>query len=355
MKKKIFVVALAFFLVFGLSACKNKNQGNNGGNGTVGQKYSFNFSLAGDIPAGQEDAFVTALKKRMSVFGYPDATVTLTAVNAFKVEFAPVPGIIFIDSDYKQYMLNTPTFEIRTRQAADKLVLTAEETRQMTEANAAARVKAEDLLQLVLADPAKFAELAKANSEDPGSKDNGGAYTGIKKGVFVPEYENVIFGDLAVGAIYPRVVETQFGYHIIKKDAERGSDADADREIDTSHILISKQTEQQILAPREWLETGLDGMYINLVNPVKQSEESFAFQILFNEAGAARLAELTKANVGKPLAIFIDGIGIGAPTVENEITNGELVITGNFTQDSVIQVAQRLSSGAIHAPVRLVE
>ena len=66
---------------------------------------------------------------------------------------------------------------------------------------------------------AKFDALAKKLSTDPGSKDNGGLYSGIKKGVFVPEFDQVAFA-LPVGKISDPV-QTKFGYHIIKVDAHR--------------------------------------------------------------------------------------------------------------------------------------
>lgn len=64
---------------------------------------------------------------------------------------------------------------------------------------------------------ADFAKLAKKYSQDPGSKDNGGLYKGIKRGVFVKPFEDVAF-KLKPGEI-SEPVKTDFGYHIIKVDA----------------------------------------------------------------------------------------------------------------------------------------
>ncbi|PID83046.1 MAG: hypothetical protein CSB15_00230 [Clostridiales bacterium] len=65
-----------------------------------------------------------------------------------------------------------------------------------------------------------FAKLAKENSEDPGSKDKGGEYT-FGRGKMVKEFEDVSF-NLKEGQI-SGVVETQFGYHIIKLDKKHMS------------------------------------------------------------------------------------------------------------------------------------
>ncbi len=59
-----------------------------------------------------------------------------------------------------------------------------------------------------------FAELAEEYSEDPGSKDEGGLYENFTRGQMVPEFDRVAFSE-PVGSITD-IVETQFGYHIIK-------------------------------------------------------------------------------------------------------------------------------------------
>lgn len=66
---------------------------------------------------------------------------------------------------------------------------------------------------------AKFEELAKKQSQDPGSKDNGGLYAGVVRNQMVPEFDKVAFS-LAKGKISDPV-KTSFGYHILRVDAHR--------------------------------------------------------------------------------------------------------------------------------------
>lgn len=87
-----------------------------------------------------------------------------------------------------------------------------------------------------------FAALAKENSEDPGSKDKGGLYENIAEGAFVPEFEKAVFGGMKPGEIYPELVPTKFGYHIIKLEKlgeTKGADGQVKRTFDARHILIS--------------------------------------------------------------------------------------------------------------------
>ncbi|MBB5189857.1 peptidyl-prolyl cis-trans isomerase D [Silvimonas terrae] len=83
----------------------------------------------------------------------------------------------------------------------------------------AAKAKAEALLKEVKANPSRFAELAKANSQDPGSKDKGGDLGWNARGAMVKPFDDTVFS-LKAGEI-SNVVETDFGYHIIKLDAVR--------------------------------------------------------------------------------------------------------------------------------------
>ena len=61
-----------------------------------------------------------------------------------------------------------------------------------------------------------FKTLAIEYSQDPGSKENGGELGWAGKGQFVPEFEQAIFDDLAVGEVTKTPVKTQYGFHIIK-------------------------------------------------------------------------------------------------------------------------------------------
>ena len=85
------------------------------------------------------------------------------------------------------------------------------------ESKAQARAKADELYRQVVKNPSEFAELAKKNSQDPGSAEKGGELGFISRGTMVKPFEEAVF-QMQVGEI-AGPVETQFGYDIIKLNA----------------------------------------------------------------------------------------------------------------------------------------
>jgi SecD/SecF fusion protein len=74
-----------------------------------------------------------------------------------------------------------------------------------------------------------------------------------------------------------------------------------------------------------------------------------------NSDGARRWASLTKANVGRAIAIVLDGSVYSAPRVNGEISGGSSEISGNFTIEDTKDLANTLKSGRMPAPARIVQ
>ncbi len=74
----------------------------------------------------------------------------------------------------------------------------------------------------------------------------------------------------------------------------------------------------------------------------------------FDETGTKLFAEITKANIGKSVAIYLDGSAISTPVVREEIPNGQAVISGSFTPTEAKQLVGRLNSGALPVPITLL-
>ncbi len=73
-----------------------------------------------------------------------------------------------------------------------------------------------------------------------------------------------------------------------------------------------------------------------------------------NDQGAKLFGTITQANIGKTVAIYLDGVPISTPTVQSAITDGHAVITGSFTPEEAKILVGRLNSGALPVPIELV-
>jgi protein-export SecD/SecF family membrane protein len=112
---------------------------------------------------------------------------------------------------------------------------------------------------------------------------------------------------------------------------------------------------QQNGSSTQYVPTNLTGQYITGAQLIfNQTTGAPQVQITFNTQGADIFSRMTAANVGKPLAIFLDNNLIEAPTVQQQITGGTALITGNFTVDSAKTLVERFNAGALPAPIKLV-
>lgn len=75
----------------------------------------------------------------------------------------------------------------------------------------------------------------------------------------------------------------------------------------------------------------------------------------FNSQGAKLFEEITKRNVGRPVAIFLDDQLLSAPTVKEVITGGKAVISGKFSPQEAKNLSIALNAGALPAPVKIIQ
>jgi len=74
----------------------------------------------------------------------------------------------------------------------------------------------------------------------------------------------------------------------------------------------------------------------------------------FDREGSQLFEDITRENLGKTIAIYLDGSAVSAPVVNQVITGGEAVISGNFTPDEAKTLEGRLNSGALPVPIELI-
>ncbi|MBI4438090.1 protein translocase subunit SecD [Candidatus Uhrbacteria bacterium] len=199
------------------------------------------------------------------------------------------------------------------------------------------------------ATPENFAALALQNSTDPSAASNSGDLGYALPDQYVPAF-GLAASALPVGGISD-VVETEFGYHLIYKTDERA---------------LKTYTIQRVLMPfsdltdvvpeaSDWVNSELSGKHLERAAVQFDQNAGTPFVALtFNGEGGELFGALTEAYVGQPIAIFLDGIPISTPVVQQAIYGGQAVITGDFTLEEAKLLAQRLNAGALPVPVELL-
>lgn len=115
----------------------------------------------------------------------------------------------------------------------------------------------------------------------------------------------------------------------------------------------NKATTTEILL-NDFIPTMLTGAYLDKATLAFSQNNKPTVTLIFNKEGAKIFALLTKENIGRQLAIFLDGYPVSMPTVQEEITGGQASISGNFTIEEARDLVERLNSGALPVPVSLV-
>jgi len=105
-------------------------------------------------------------------------------------------------------------------------------------------------------------------------------------------------------------------------------------------------------------DTGLTGEYLSSAslqfgNGSGALASEPVVQVNFNQQGAKLFAQITDANVGREMGIFLDGQVISVATIQEKIDGGTAVISGNFTADTAKSLATNLNLGALPVPITL--
>jgi protein-export membrane protein SecD len=196
------------------------------------------------------------------------------------------------------------------------------------------------------ATPKNFSQLVKQNSTEPNAAQTGGELGWFGRGAMVKPFEDAVFAQ-KVGTI-SYVVETKFGYHLIYKEDERTV-----QEYNVQTIFIAKAIKPADNG-QNWIATKLTGKYLKKAGVQFDQTGRPEVTLNFDKDGGTLFEELTGRNIGKPIAIFLDGEVISAPTVDVKISGGDAVISGNFSVAEANTLAQRLNAGALPVPITLV-
>ena len=106
---------------------------------------------------------------------------------------------------------------------------------------------------------------------------------------------------------------------------------------------------------QNFVSTGLTGKYLKKATlDFNQSTGDPLVSLQFNDEGSKLFQQITHDNVGKVVAIYLDGSVISAPVVKEEITGGQAQISGDFTAQQSKDLVNRLNAGALPVPISLI-
>lgn len=127
-------------------------------------------------------------------------------------------------------------------------------------------------------------------------------------------------------------------------------------QLDFRELPENKEASPSAVSIFNYQPTGLTGAQL------KKAEVQFSQQtgeptvsLHFNDEGSKLFAQITSRNVHKRVAIFLDEIPLTAPTVNEPITNGDAVISGNFDLAAAKKLTIQLNAGALPVPLKVVE
>ena len=203
---------------------------------TVGDKEARDFYLKNNIKLKFDYAVISSddIRKQINpsdadleVFFKKNAARYATAVPEQRIityfAFTPneVPGGVAqpTQQEIQQYFTAHQSEYSVPEQSKSRHILIKVAPGADAKADAAAKAKAEALVKQIQGG-ANFADLAKKNSDDPGSKDTGGELGFAQRGHMVPEFDNAIFTQ-KIGDT--KIIKTQFGYHIVQVEERQGA------------------------------------------------------------------------------------------------------------------------------------
>ncbi len=124
---------------------------------------------------------------------------------------------------------------------------------------------------------------------------------------------------------------------------------------ETDSILEAQKTGERRAEDPYFIPSKLTGRFLKKATvDFNQTTGEPLVLLEFTKEGEEIFASLTKENIGKRLAIYLDGAPISAPVVREEITSGRAQISGQFTPKEAKTLVGRLNSGALPVPIKLI-
>ncbi len=229
-------------------------------------------------------------------------------------------GITLSEEDLRSnYEQNAARYTMPQERRASHILIAADASASAQE-RAKAKAEAESLLEQIRKQPDSFAELARKHSDDPGSAERGGDIDFVGRDATTKPFEDALFA-LKPGEV-SGVVESEFGYHIIKLTGVRGGQK---RSFDDVRAELESQVRNE-LAQKRFMEQALD--FTNVVYEQPDSLQPAADKFKLEVRTAQNVRRTPAPGVQGPLADakFLEAL-FSADTLRNK-RNTDAVETG---------------------------
>ncbi len=170
----------------------------------------------------------------------------------------------------------------------------------------------------------------------------------VQRGGFISGGEEQLIVDL------PGVTDVKQAIDMIGKTPFLEFKIEAPKDVPQT-ATIDKDGKVNLDIGSQFIATELTGRYLQKATlEFDQNTREPKVSLQFNDVGTKLFAQITKTNVGKMVAIYLDGAPVSTPVVREEIPNGQAVISGSFTPTEAKLLVGRLNSGALPVPITLL-
>ncbi|PKM91036.1 hypothetical protein CVU82_04400 [Candidatus Falkowbacteria bacterium HGW-Falkowbacteria-1] len=305
------------------------------------------------------DGVRDVIERRVNTFGVSEPVIQInkTIDSDYRI-IVELAGVKNVDDAIKE-IGETPRLEFK-EQDDGAAVVDEQSLSLMENYNSELFNKAQEILGKAK-EGQDFTQLALANnspvslSSDPSSPgtENDGNLGWINKDSNPAVFE--VIKDFEVGGV-SETIETKNLFNIFKLEDKRQKENSSDYEYSVRQISLSKMTEDYLKSMSDnWKNTELSGK--NLKRAVIQFDQNSNLpevSLEFDDEGATFFEEITARNVGRPVAIYLDDYPISMPTVNEKISGGKAIISGNFSLEEAKELVQRLKAGALPVPIELI-
>ncbi|PJC36502.1 protein translocase subunit SecF [Candidatus Peregrinibacteria bacterium CG_4_9_14_0_2_um_filter_53_11] len=297
------------------------------------EEWAFTTSLTGDIGSalkGLKEGEVTQQLIQTSN-GYIFNNGALEEQKGFFIlQLDEIRSTSALPADEKEVLVRHVLIAYSGAESAEATV-----TRTKEEAQA----RATEIYTQLQSGATTVEQRARDESDEGGADGTGGLLTRPVKqgGAYDDAFTQAALKLTEENRISP-IVETPFGFHIIEA-------------VDFNQVKYSQLFYSE--APDPWQSTELTGEHFKKAEVVFDNLLQPVVNITFDEEGAELFEEITGRNVQKPIAIFVGGNLISAPTVQGKIAGGNAIINGMPSVQVAQDLARDLNTGAIPAPILL--